>query len=145
MGTKHPTSPNSFHLIEFCSSHRPFISSCGTIDLSSSSSPMQTTNHLLITPLILTNHTPPTSAPYQPPTFHVNERSQPFIFPNPLDHAQLGHFPLPTLLVPIISFDHTPQPTPIFSTHPQPLFKISCPNYGRQFTNWGLIRHQHSY
>jgi hypothetical protein len=74
---------------------------------------MQTTNHPLVTPLILTNHTLPTSAPYQPPTLHVNEGSQPYIFPNPIDHAQLKYFPPPTLLVHTIGHDHTPQPTPI--------------------------------
>jgi hypothetical protein len=68
---------------------------------------MQTTNYPQITPLILTNHTPPTNTPYQPPTLHVNEGSQPYTFPNPFDHAQLGQFPLPlywslqmTLIIP---------------------------------------------
>jgi hypothetical protein len=87
---------------------------------------MQTTNYPQITPLILTNHTPPTNTPYQPPTLHVNEGSQPYTFPNPFDHAQLGQFPLPTLLVPTNDLDHTPQPTPISSIRPQPPPKISC-------------------
>jgi hypothetical protein len=69
--------------------------------------PMQTTNHPLVTLLILTNHTPPIHSPYQPPTLHVNVGSQPYIFPNPLNHAQLGHFPPPTLLIPTIGYDHT--------------------------------------
>ncbi len=43
------------------------------------------------------------------------------------DHAQLRHFPLPTLLVLIVGFDYTPQPIPIFSTCPQPPPKIFCP------------------
>jgi hypothetical protein len=143
MGTKCLMSPNSFHLIELRSSHHSFVSSCGTIDLSSTSSPMQTTNCPLVTPLILTNHTPPTSAPYQPLTLHVNERSQFYTFPNPFDHPQLGHFPLPILLVPTIGLDHTPQPTPISSTRLQPPLKVSCPTYEHQFTNRRLVRHQH--
>ncbi len=54
--------PNSSHLIEPHNSHRPFASSCITTNLFSTSSQIQTTNHPLITLLILTNHTPPTSA-----------------------------------------------------------------------------------
>jgi hypothetical protein len=77
---------------------------------------MQTTNHPLITLPILTNHTPPTSAPYQPLTLHVNVGSQPYIFLNPFNHMLLGHFPLPSLLVLIVGHDYTPQPTPISST-----------------------------
>jgi hypothetical protein len=107
MGTKHPMSPNSSHFIEFRNSHCPFTSSCGTTDLSSTSSPMQATNHPLVTPLIPTNHTLSTSTPYQPSTLPVNERPQPYTFPNPFDHAQLGHFPPSTLLVSIIGLDHT--------------------------------------
>jgi hypothetical protein len=74
----------------------------------------------------------------------VNERSQLYTFPKLFDHAQLRHFPLPTLLVPIIGLDHTPQPTPIFSIHLQPPPKISCPTCGRQFTNQWLVCHEHS-
>jgi hypothetical protein len=90
----HQTShvPNSSHSIEPHSSHCPFALSCTTADLSSILSSMQTTNHPLITLPIPTNHTPPTSSPYHPPTFHVNVGSQPYTFPNPLHHAQLGHF-----------------------------------------------------
>jgi hypothetical protein len=84
----------------------------------------------IVTPLILTNHTLPTSAPYKPPTLHVNERFQPYIFPNPLDHAQLRHFSPPILLVPTIGLDHTPQPTLISSTCLQPPPKILCPTHG---------------
>jgi hypothetical protein len=134
MGTKRPMSPNSSHLIEPCSSHHPFSSSCTTTNLPSTSSPMQITNHPLITLLILTNHTPPTSAPYQPPTFHVNERSQ-LYFPNPFNHAQLKHFPPPILLVPTIGHVHSPQPTPIFSTCLQPPLEVLCPTCERQFTS----------
>jgi hypothetical protein len=145
METKCPLSPNSSRLIKPRNSHRPFASSYDTTNLSSTSSPMQTTNHPLVTPLILTNHTPPTSPPYQPPTLHVNEGSQPYTFPNFLDHAQLKHFPLPTLLVLTTGLDHTPQPTPISSTRPQPPPKVSCPTYGHQFTSRGLTYHWHSY
>jgi hypothetical protein len=102
---------------------------------------MQTTNHPLITPLILTNHTPPISAPYQPATLHVNERSQFYTFPNPFDHAQLGHFPPPILLVLTNGFDHNPQSPPIFSTRLQPPLKVSCPTCERQFTNRRFVRH----
>jgi hypothetical protein len=143
MGTKRPMSPNSSYFIKPHSSHPPFASSRDTTSLSSTSSPMQTTNHPVVTLLILTNHTPPTSAPYQPLTLHVNERSQFYTFPNPFDHPQLGHFPLPILLVPTIGLDHTPQPTPISSTRLQPPLKVSCPTYEHQFTNRRLVRHQH--
>jgi hypothetical protein len=135
MGTKCPMSPNSSCFMKPHSCHHLFASSCGTIDLSSTSSPMQTTNHPQITLLILTNHIPPISAPYQPLIFHVNEGSQLYIFPNPFDHAQLRQFPPPTLLVPIDNHDHTPQPTPISSRHLQPAPKILCPICGHQFIN----------
>ncbi len=69
MGTKRPMSPNSSCFIEFCRFHHPFASSCTTTNLSSTSSPTQITNHPLITLLILTNHTTPTSSPYQPQPF----------------------------------------------------------------------------
>jgi len=128
MATKCPISPNSFHLIKPRSSHYPFASSCNTTNLSSTSSPMQTTNHPLVTFLILTNHTPLISAPYQPPTFHVNEGSQLYTFPNPLDHAQLGHFPLPIILVPTVSLNHTPN-LPPFLQHTLNLhlkYRVPC-------------------
>jgi len=141
MGTKHPMSLNSFCFIELHSFHHPFISSCGTTNLSSTSSPMQTTSHPLVTFLILTNHTPLTSASYQPSTFHVNEGSLPYTFPNPFNHAQLGHFPFPTLLVLIVGHDHSLQPTPISSTCLQLPLKVLCPTCGRQFTSRGLIRY----
>jgi hypothetical protein len=130
MGSKRPMSPNSSNLIESHSFHCPFVLSCATTDLSSTSSLMQTINHPLVTPLNLTNHTPPTSSPYQPLIFHVNVGSQPYIFPNPFNHAQLRHFSLPTLFVPTIGHDHTPQPTPISSTRVQPPPKVLCPTYG---------------
>jgi hypothetical protein len=108
MGTKCPMSPNSSSFIEPHSSHRPFISSCAPTNLSSTLSPMQNRNHSLFTPPIPTNHTPPTNSPYQPQAFHVNVGSQPYTFPNPFNHVQLGHFSPPTLLVPTIGHDHTP-------------------------------------
>ncbi len=37
-------------------------------------------------------------------------------FPNPLDYAQLRHFSPPTLMVLTVGHDHTPQPTPMFSS-----------------------------
>jgi hypothetical protein len=64
----------------------------------------------------------------------VNVGSQPYIFTNPLDHAHLRHFSPPILLVPIVGHDHTPQPTLISLTRPQPPPKIMCSTYGRQFT-----------
>jgi hypothetical protein len=100
------------------------------------------------------NHKPPTNYPsnfnkshttyfpYQPLTFHVNVGSQLYIFLNPLNHAQLGHFSAFTLLVPTIGHDHTPQPTCIFSTHPQSPPKVLCPDCGCQFTTWSLAHHQ---
>jgi hypothetical protein len=74
----------------------------------------------------------------------VNVGPQPYSFPNPFDHAQLGHFSLPILLVLTIGHDHTPQPTPIFSTHSQPPPKVFSPTCGCQFITRGLICHQHS-
>jgi hypothetical protein len=141
MGTKHPMSSNSSCFIEPYNSHCPFTSSCATVNILSTSSPTQAINHPLVTLSILINHTPPTNSPYQAPTLHVNVGSQPYTFPNPFDHTQLGHFPLPTLLVPIVGHDHTPQPTPISSTHPQLPPKVLCPIYELQFTNQGLAHH----
>jgi hypothetical protein len=133
MATKHPMSPNSFHFIKPRNSHCPFASSCSTTNLSSTSSPMQTTNHPLVTLLILINHTPPTSAPYQPLTLHVKEGSKPYTFLNPLNHAQLRHFPPPTVLVPIIGLDHTPNLPPFlqhtFNLH----LKYCVPHVGANF------------
>ncbi len=129
-----PHGHQTSHVPQFIkphSSHRPFASSCGTNYLSSISSSMQTTNHPLITFLILTYHTPPIRAPYQPPTLHVNEGSQLYTFPNPFHHAQLRQFSLLTLLVPTNDFDHTPQPTPISSTCLQPPLKVSYLTCGR--------------
>jgi hypothetical protein len=118
-------SPNSSHLIESHSFHCPFPLSCATTDLSSTSSLTQTINHPLVTPLILTNHTPPTSSPYQPLTLHVNVGSQPYIFPNPFNHAQLRHFSLPTLLVQKLAMI-IPLNLPPFLQHVFNLYLKSC-------------------
>jgi hypothetical protein len=67
----------------------------------------QTTNHPLIPPPILTNHTPLSSSHYQPPTLHVNVGPQPYIFPNLCDHAQ-GPFPPSTLSAFTVTHDQTP-------------------------------------
>jgi hypothetical protein len=141
MGTKRPMSPNFSRLIEPSDSHHPFISSCASTNLYSTLSPMHTINHPLITPLIPTSYTPPTSSPSQPLAFHVNLGSQPYTFPNPFNHAQLEHFPPPTLLVLIVDHDHTPQPTPISSTCLQPPLKVLCPTFEHQFINRGLTHH----
>jgi hypothetical protein len=141
MGTKCHMSPNLSCLIELHSSHCPFALSCAIIDLYSTSSPTQTITTQLVTPPILTNHTPPTNFLYKPPTFCVNMRSQFYTFPNPLDHAHLWHLSPLIILVHTIGHDHTPQPTPIFSTHFQPPPKVLCPTFGRQFTSQRLTRH----
>jgi hypothetical protein len=121
MGTKRLMAPNSSHLIKPCSFHRPFTSSFVTTNLSSTSPPSKTTNHPLVTTLILKNHTPPINSPYQPPTLHVNV-SQPYTFSNPLNHAQLWHFPPPILLAMIISPNLPP-----FLQHAVNLHLKSCP------------------
>jgi hypothetical protein len=72
---------------------------------------------------------PPTS----PQPLHVNEGSKFYTFPNPFDNANLGHFPLPILLIATIGLDHNPQPTPTYpisSTCLQPPPKVSCPTMG---------------
>jgi len=50
-------------------------------------------------------------------------------------------FPPSILLTPTIPHDHTPQLTPISSTHSHFPPKVFCPTYGRQFINQGLICH----
>jgi hypothetical protein len=65
------------------------------IDLFSTPFPMQTTNHTLVPLPVITNHTPPINSPYQPQAFCVNVGPQLHAFPNPLNHAQVGPFPLP--------------------------------------------------
>jgi hypothetical protein len=130
MGTKRSMSFNSSCLIKLCNFHHPFILSCTTTNLSSTSSPTQITNHPLVTFSILTNNTLLTSSPYQPLAFHVNVVFQLYTFTNPLDHAQLGHFSPPILLVPILGHAHTPQPTPISSTCFQLPPKVLCPTCG---------------
>jgi hypothetical protein len=139
MGTKRPMASNSFHLIKPHNFHHPFASSYSTTDLSSTSCPMPSTNHPLVTPLILTNHTPPTSAPYQPPNLHVKATLH---FPQTPANVKLKHFPLPLSWSLKLALIIPPQPNPISSTHFQPSPKVSCFTYGRQFTNRGLTRHQ---
>jgi hypothetical protein len=78
--------------------------------------PTQITNQLLVIPPILTNHTPPISSPYWPPTLCMNVGPQLYTLPNPINHAQLGPFSPPTLLVPTIGHDHTPD-LPLFFQH----------------------------
>jgi hypothetical protein len=100
MGTKRPMSLSSSCPIKHRHSHCPFVLSCATIDLVSTPSPMQTTHFSLVPLPILTNHTTPISSLYWPLAFHVNVGPQPYTFPNPLDHAHVGPFPisiLPTL------------------------------------------------
>jgi hypothetical protein len=131
MGTKCPMFRNLSRLIEPHNSHRPFALSCATTNLFSTPSSMQTTNHPLVTPPIIINHIPPISSPYQPLTLHVNVGPQLYILSNLFNHAHIGHFPLPILLVLIVGHDQTPQLTPIFSTHFQPPPKVFCPTCGR--------------
>jgi len=64
---------------------------------------MQTMHHPPTPHTILTNHTPPISSPYQPPTLHVNVEPQPNIFSIPLNNAHVGAFPLSILLAPIVA------------------------------------------
>jgi hypothetical protein len=90
---------------------------------------MQTTHFPLIPLPILTNHTPSTSSPYQPPALQVNVMPQPYIFPNPIDHAHVGPFPLSTLPNPLVAHDQTHQPTFISSTRLQPPPNVSCPTW----------------
>jgi hypothetical protein len=135
MRTKRHMSSSSSCFIELHSSHRPFVLSCITIDLSSTSSPMQTTNHPLVPLPIVTNHTPHINSLYRPLAFCVNVGPWPYTFQGPLDHAQVGPFPPSTISTPIVPHDRTPQPSPISSTYSQLPLKVFCPTYGHQFTN----------
>jgi hypothetical protein len=144
MGTKHPMFPNSSHFIKPHSSHHPFASLCATTDLSSTSSPMQTPNHSLITLPILTNRTPPTSAPlptsnpsceWKVPTLH---------FPKPLQSCTTRTFS-PSHSIGPYSWSWSYPPTyPFSSTRLQPPLKILCPTCRCQFINWGSVCHKHS-
>jgi len=69
---------------------------------------MQTMHHPLVSLPILTNHTPPTSSSYWLPVLHVNVGLEPYTFPNPFDHANLGPFPPSTLPTPSLAHDQTP-------------------------------------
>jgi len=143
MGIKHPMSFSSSCPIKPHPSHCPFVLSCATTNLVSTSSPMQTMHFPLIPPPILTNHTPPISSLYQPPTLCVNVKPQPYTFPNPLDHAHVRPFPLSTLLAPLYTWSD-PQPTLISSTCLQLPPKVFCFTCWCQFTSWGLAHRQHS-
>jgi hypothetical protein len=105
MGTKRLMSPNSSCPIELRCSHRPFVLSCATTHLVSTPSPMQIMHLPLVPPPILSNHTPLTSFFYQPPALCVNVKTQPYTFPNPLDHAHVRPFPLSILLAPLVTHD----------------------------------------
>jgi hypothetical protein len=69
---------------------------------------MQTTHFPLVPSLVLTNHTPPNSSPYQLLSVWVNVRPQPYTFTNALDHPHVRPFPPSTLLAPPITHDQTP-------------------------------------
>jgi hypothetical protein len=66
---------------------------------------MQTTNHPLIPLPILTNHTPPTSSPYQSLALHVNVGPDPTLSQTPLDHTQEKPFPPSILSTLIVAHD----------------------------------------
>ncbi len=103
MGTKRPMFPGLSCLIKSRSSHHPFALSCTTTNHPLIHPLIQTTNHSLIPLPNSTNHTPTISSTYQPPTPHVNVGSQPHIFQNPLDHAQVGPLPLSIFSAPIVT------------------------------------------
>jgi hypothetical protein len=144
MGTKHPMSLSSSCPIKLCLSHHPFVLSCATTDLVSTPSPMQTKHFPLVPTPILTNHIPPTSSFYQPPTLCVNVKPQPYTFPNPLDHTHVGPFFNATLPTLPFAHDQTPQLTLISSTRLQLPPKVFCSTYWRQFTSQRLAHYQHS-
>jgi hypothetical protein len=143
MDTKHPMSPSSSCPIKPHCSHRPFALSCATTNQISIPFPRQSTHPPIVPLPILTNHTPRIDSFYWPPTLHVNAGTQPYNFPNPLDHAHVRPFPLFTLPTPLVAYDQTPQPTFISWKQLQLPSKISYPTYWRQFTDQGLICHQH--
>jgi hypothetical protein len=87
-----PCPANSSHLIEPYSSHCAFASSCATINLSSTSSPMQMTNHPLIIFSILTNHTPPSSAPLPTSNPSCESEVSTVHFPKPLQSCTTMRF-----------------------------------------------------
>jgi hypothetical protein len=93
MGTKCPMSPSSSCLIKPHNSHCPFVLSCNI----TYPFPMQTMHCPLVTPPILTNHTPPITSPYWPLDLHQNAEPQPYTFLNSLGHAHVRPFPMSTL------------------------------------------------
>jgi hypothetical protein len=102
---------------------------------------MQTTHPQPTPHTILTNHTPPISSSYQPPTLCVNVKPQPNTFLIPLNNAHVEPFSPSTLLAFIVAHDKTPQPTSMFLTHLQPPPRASYLACGCQFTFQGLICH----
>ncbi len=64
-------------------------------------------------------------------SFCVNVMPQPYIFPNPLDHAHVGPFSPFHSTTPLVVHDQTPKPTFISSTCLQLPPKVSCPTYWR--------------
>jgi hypothetical protein len=103
---------------------------------------MQILNHSLIPFPILTNHTPPTSSPYQPSALHVNVTLQPYTFSNPLwpctkktfsPFHSIGSYSCPW---------SNPQLIFISSTHTQLSPKVFCLTSRCQVTNQRIVRHQ---
>jgi hypothetical protein len=142
MGTKHFISINLSCFIEPHNSHRPFfLSHIITISFYTPVLCKPCTTYQLRN-TILTNHTPPTKSPYQPPTLNVNVEPQHNIFPITLNNRHVEPSPLSILLTPIVAHDQIPQPTPIFPTCLKPPLKTFCPTYGHQFTLQGLTHHQ---
>jgi hypothetical protein len=142
MGTKHPMSLNSSNLIKLCNSHCPFILSYAATDLSSTPSPMQTTNHPWIPLPFLTNYTSPTSFQYWPSALRVNVGPQPYTCPTPLWPCTRRTFSPFHFIGPYNCPWSNPQLTPFSSTCSQPPPKVSYPTCEHQFTNRRLIHHQ---
>jgi hypothetical protein len=82
--------------------------------------PIQTMNHPLVPPPILTNHTPLINSPYQHLTLYVNEGLQPYFFPYPPNHAHVQPFS-PSILVTILV-----QYPPLLPPHLDLGFIIKC-------------------
>jgi len=128
-GTKCPMSSSSSNHIEPHNFYHPFVLIYVVIDMFFTPFLMQTANHPLIPPPILTNHTPLSSSHYQLPTLHVNVGPQPYTFPNLFDHAQ-GPFPPFTLSTLTVTHDQTPNiPSSLQHTYNLHL-KILAPHVG---------------
>jgi hypothetical protein len=63
---------------------------------------MQTMHHLPTPNTILTNHTPLTKSPYQPPAFNVNVEPQHNTFPITLHNTHVEPSPLSIMSTPIV-------------------------------------------